>query len=227
MGIGNQGEEEIVALAAPPVFYDGPSTLFRRTSDLPEAHPVDNVQVAVASPISNRRFFPPAILVVLVSFIAIAVGLSVGLTVSRSSQSQQTTSLQLIHVTDALLLDFRSRLPRVFLEAIDTQGSPQSRAYKWVEGHLPLMVRDEDDAVLRLAQRFALVSFFYSTNGDSDWVNTTGWLNYSVPECAWFGCECDGDFQSITQVDLTLNGLRGRFSSPALELVLLGADFGN
>ena len=44
-------------------------------------------------------------------------------------------------------------------------------------------------------QRYALATFFYSTNG-SGWDNSDGWLVESN-ECAWSGIKCDGDNRVI------------------------------
>jgi hypothetical protein len=66
--------------------------------------------------------------------------------------------------------------------ALEDFNSPQSQAWRWLEGHPNLAVMDE----YQRRQLFALVTIYYSFHGDS-WplVNRTHWLDYSIPECQW------------------------------------------
>lgn len=78
-------------------------------------------------------------------------------------------------------------LPDYTLASIreDPQRSPQARAYRWFLEEL-----EADDAMLklpvgRLQQRYALATWYFSTNGDQ-WYQNDGWLNHSLHECLWF-----------------------------------------
>ncbi|CAB9514402.1 Leucine Rich Repeat [Seminavis robusta] len=60
-------------------------------------------------------------------------------------------------------------------------SSPQARAYQWV-------IEDpafDTHELWRLHQRFALATFFYSTNG-REWQNNANWLDYNTDECRWW-----------------------------------------
>ncbi|CAB9528102.1 Leucine Rich Repeat [Seminavis robusta] len=74
-------------------------------------------------------------------------------------------------------------LPPYTLSALSDPESPQSKAYAWVQND-PLLLNYTNE---RLLQRFALVTFFYSTNGEM-WEDKTGWLSYlpEEDECTWF-----------------------------------------
>jgi hypothetical protein len=68
-------------------------------------------------------------------------------------------------------------------EINDDQGAPQSRAYFWLLNH---PYRDMLSEEWRLHQLFALVTFYYSFNGN-DWPDgdKEGWLDYEQAECSW------------------------------------------
>jgi hypothetical protein len=179
-------------------------------------------------------------LAVLLLVSAIAVGLSVGLT--RPSPlppptTNSTTTTPFV-VSDALLQTFRGSIPGAFLEAIQNASSPQGRAYEWLRKHPAIDAANDEHAVRRLTHRFALASFYYSTGGgdeDTDvavggdapgpaaagWSNNSGWLEYDVSECDWFGCACSTTDGPIMFLHLTGNNLAGTLSSPAFELVLV------
>jgi Leucine-rich repeat (LRR) protein len=68
--------------------------------------------------------------------------------------------------------------------AMLTAGTPQSQAFSSVQAEdLGL-----DDA--RLAQRYALRTFYYSTNG-ATWTNNTGWEE-TTDECLWYSSSPSG-----------------------------------
>ena len=77
----------------------------------------------------------------------------------------------------------------------------------------------------RLIQRYALVTFYYATNGE-DWKSSFLWLT-SADECIWFTSSksntiCDKDGR-IVELDLRENNLLG--SLPA-EISLLSDTLG-
>ena len=72
---------------------------------------------------------------------------------------------------------------------LNDESTPQGKAYVWMlEG---------DEAEIdpcnypTVEQRFALATFFYSTDGSS-WENSDGWLTGSN-ECSWAGISCNGN----------------------------------
>jgi hypothetical protein len=175
------------------------------------ALPVEITPVTRASPVTNRRRRHPIVLVSGAFLVVIAVGLAVCLTVGRPSTSTVDTTKPSIAVSAGLLAEFRSKLPIVFLEAIDSSATPPSRAYAWLQSQNRVPASDEVEAVQRLVQRFELVSFYHATNGDKDWINKDGWLNHSSSECEWFGCQCGfgSAVHSVVTLNLTQNGLTG------------------
>jgi hypothetical protein len=186
---------------------------------------------AVADPVRWNR---PRNLWILAAALVVAVALSVGLSTGLARGSSPVAPAdqeQSYAVSGDALSSFRAGLPPEFLEAMASPGTPQGRAYGWLSAHPPLPARNESHLRLRLTQRFALASFFFAHGGGGDseaagtWFETDGWLNYSRSECKWYGCSCedeDGNIAPYIQsIDLRINGLTGRFSSPALELGLL------
>ncbi|CAB9505249.1 LRR receptor-like serine threonine-protein kinase [Seminavis robusta] len=69
-------------------------------------------------------------------------------------------------------------LPAYTLPKIELDYAPQARAFKWVAED-PNFASYSDK---RLQQRFALATFYYSTNGES-W--GPDWLNITQHECQW------------------------------------------
>ena len=86
----------------------------------------------------------------------------------------------------------------------DRSGSatPEERALAWLiqKDPLPLSPENESDRK-RLVQRYALLTFWYSLNGDA-WVNNDGWLE-EEDECTWYGIECTTD-SLVTTVGITV-----------------------
>jgi hypothetical protein len=72
---------------------------------------------------------------------------------------------------------------------LEDPSTPQGLAYRWL--------LDTDEAQIdpctyaTVQQRYALATFYYSTNGD-DWTNDAGWLT-GANECMWFGVTCTGN----------------------------------
>jgi len=87
--------------------------------------------------------------------------------------------------------------------AINNEGSPQRRAYEWLE-------KDPFSETLssrRKIQRFLMVTFYFSTNGD-DWFNSDGWLD-ATDECTWFmsSSPCEGTTWKV--IDMQMNRIGG------------------
>jgi Leucine-rich repeat (LRR) protein len=115
--------------------------------------------------------------------------------------------------TSVLSVAFRQTLPNFTQKELLIDSTPQSRAFEWVTGD------DWYRNLSRRTQRFALATLFYATAGETKWRNTQGWLNSSLHECHWFGCNCTGN-GTMRALDLSLNKLRGLVPK---EICLLSA----
>lgn len=94
--------------------------------------------------------------------------------------------------------------------------SPQYLAFQWLSGNANL----ESYTVKKQIQRFALATFYFSTNGDK-WKQNDSWLT-EEDECSWyssntFRSQCNGEGQ-YRNLELTFNGLSGTIPP---ELALL------
>ena len=75
-------------------------------------------------------------------------------------------------------------LPEYTLSAIHSwSDSAQARAHRWLSKDPNLWNYTNSD---QLRQRFALATFYYSTNGGTAWADNTNWLSYDHHECSWF-----------------------------------------
>lgn len=87
------------------------------------------------------------------------------------------------------------------------ESSPQVRALQWLSSDDSLASFSTE----RKKQRFALATFFYSTDGEN-WTNNDQWLS-STDECLWFtsgraGLQCNTD-GLFTNLEINFNGLNG------------------
>jgi hypothetical protein len=114
------------------------------------------------------------------------------------SPSEQPTSAP----SKAVTRPFRGNLPNFTLDALRNDSSPQARAFEWVT------IDDRSHAMSRMTQRFALATLFYATTNRLKWKNKVGWLNSSMHECDWYGCNCKGN-GTIGTLDLSWNKLKG------------------
>lgn len=72
-------------------------------------------------------------------------------------------------------------------EELSNPATPQGLAFVWITVDDPLF--PNVCAYPTILQRYALATFYYSTNGQ-EWIANTGWLGDTV-ECEWFGVICD------------------------------------
>jgi hypothetical protein len=91
--------------------------------------------------------------------------------------------------------------------SIEVSGSPQNSAFVWLLGSDTLPSFSDE----RLVQRYALATFFYSTDGPN-WSEATDWLS-DGDECLWFSTGsgnsmCDQD-DVVATLELGFNGLMG------------------
>lgn len=106
--------------------------------------------------------------------------------------------------------DIRCGMGNYTLSALQRATSPQFKAYQWVSSQDQMAVRAEH-RMERMLTRFALATLYYSTQGDQYWTNQTGWMQPSLPECLWFGCNCTttGNTTVLQYLTLQINGLNG------------------
>lgn len=107
-------------------------------------------------------------------------------------------------------------------EDLANEESAQSLSFQW-------LLQSETSGMprWRILQRFAMVSFYYSTGGPS-WLRQDGWLS-NEPECEWFlrsSQPCRGG--KLVHLSLVLNGLGGTLPQEiglvtSLERIILGA----
>jgi Leucine-rich repeat (LRR) protein len=125
--------------------------------------------------------------------------------------------------TPVVLLAFRNSLPRFTIVELSDPSSPQSRALEWIA------IEDrERSSSRRMTQRFALATLYFSTTGQEKWESRQGWLNATINECDWVGCDCT-DNETIRGLNLVGNHLVGAFPKEVsllqdLETLLLSGN---
>jgi Leucine rich repeat len=101
-----------------------------------------------------------------------------------------------------------------------TERSYPARALDWVANQDPLVICPTPSNTDRLVQRFLLGLLYLQLSGPS-WNDQSGWMT-GMPECDWYGIECDAALQVI-RVSLKRNGLRGRLPPPIMAIPQLQA----
>ena len=99
--------------------------------------------------------------------------------------------------------------------ALNTPGSPQNSAYQELLRD-PLL---SDYADVDIIQRYALIVFYYSTNGN-EWVSSFGWLD-SGEVCDWEFIECNTE-SAVTSIVARSNNLSGQLPPELYLLESLG-----
>ena len=98
-------------------------------------------------------------------------------------------------LSPTLILSSRSDVMKKNLEEVTESSiledptTPQGMAYKWIVETDPAQI--DPCSYATVEQRYALATFYYSTNGD-DWTNSNAWLS-GTNECSWVGIKCDAD----------------------------------
>jgi Leucine rich repeat len=196
---------------------------------LVEAHPVEK---DVESPIVYAESSPLPIQILCskgpvrrtvsfaVLFISAVVGIMCYLLLRKESSTSILTesaapSLAPTYIADAIYDLALEVSGKVALENVD---SPQLRAVGWLSSRDSMSYQRYDKFIM---QRYALVTFFFATNGN-DWIDPENWLDPQSHECEWsrgIHCSLDESNQSIVdELDLSQNGLTGFLP---LELGLL------
>jgi hypothetical protein len=107
---------------------------------------------------------------------------------------------------------------------LEDPTTPQGMAFEWIVKTDPAQIDppsssdNNDNDVAAVKQRYAVASFYYSTNGN-DWTNSNGWLS-SIDECTWVGLNCNGD-GSI--VEIGAGGELGKFYSIYLFSIIVSS----
>jgi hypothetical protein len=111
---------------------------------------------------------------------------------------------------------FKSGLPPYSLEIAENDpSSPQAKALAWLQDD-PLF---DEYELYRLNQRYALAVLYYSTEGESSWTNSSGWLS-NLNECDWYtASSSDICAEGSRLVALELEGLAGSVPTE-LELIV-------
>ena len=120
-----------------------------------------------------------------------------------------TSSPSLAPTAGCEVQDREAALTSTLANYVDTSllsdpTTPQGAAFAWL-----LSTDTETDPcdALAVSQRYALATFFYSTNGAS-WVVNDGWLS-SSSVCDWFEVDCLPDNATVSQIDMFDNNLSG------------------
>jgi hypothetical protein len=130
--------------------------------------------------------------------------------------------------TSSSLVIFKEQLPLYSQEALLDADSPQAEAFAWLGGDPFVSTYSE----FKKLQRYALATLYYAAGGEM-WINSAGWLDYSVDECGWFTSypnDCIlGRFKN--EITLVTNGLVGTLPKELalltdLETVVLQSSLG-
>jgi len=146
---------------------------------------------------------------------------------SNATDSDQTynyssvSSISYVVATNGTNLTFS--IKNYNISTLDDSSSPQYRALTWLNMSLMALFSLDQDTLpdsRMIEQKYALATFFYSTNG-TNWVNhragTSRWLSL-IPEenkddvCTWDGVQCGTDDENLSYVkaiSLPSNNLQG------------------
>ncbi|CAB9501784.1 Leucine Rich Repeat [Seminavis robusta] len=171
------------------------------------AHPIDDDQqidlLPNAEPLPtdqrSRQYWRQKLLCSLSAEIIVAllvvsiIVLIFVLTSTQGNRNQLQNQNESIHIpanpvevaTEQTFLESLN-LPHYTQEALANSRSPQSKAYQWLVNNInnQTFFTQPDLPKWRLAQRFALATFYCSTRGDY-WVKHRGWLDWETNECSW------------------------------------------
>mmetsp|Transcript_6735 Transcript_6735/g.15325 ORF Transcript_6735/g.15325 Transcript_6735/m.15325 type:complete len:868 (-) Transcript_6735:193-2796(-) len=89
---------------------------------------------------------------------------------------------------------------------LNNPHTPQSKALEWSKNDMKIY---NVEVASRVAQRYALATLYYSTNG-TGWQTNTNWGNGH--ECEWYGVGCEvgeNNAVSVTYIDINSNHLDG------------------
>jgi hypothetical protein len=165
-----------------------------------------------ATPIRRRRQIVAVAIAVLL-LVAIIVGVVTGLLLNP--RTPPPTPPPTIPPTSEPGGLFLQSLPPYTRASLLNETSPQSRAFNWVTTNDTIPWRDEPNAttrrLLRMLQRFVLATLYFSTGGETLWLERDNWLNRTSSECEWRGCCCGTGCKQF-QFDMSLDDFFGNES---------------
>jgi hypothetical protein len=208
------GDEEVTIETSPPTLT---AQLVNREEEERRAKQevirnsiVADVIPNVAPDNSSRRWkFAGAFLVLIV----VAIVLAVTLRPEKSSPVPSRSPGDLRKLLSSVSSDEG--------EALSTNSTPQSKAFKWIVTNNTNLGNFSEEIII---QRYALATLFYSTNGDS-WSSSNLWLD-NGEECErWqssVGQLVCTDTGAAYQLDLSSNNLSGKLPPEIGLLTSLG-----
>jgi hypothetical protein len=161
--------------------------------DITQAQEVDNSEIEARASM-RRRNTTVRVSLMLVTGIFLLLGPTISLVLLLSGDDSNDSGSSVISnislsSTEAPTMSLREVLSGILPNyTIDSMADPESSQYKafeWLVNN-PFIGNYSD---WRILQRFALVTFYFSTGGASSWYNNTRWLNYSYHECLWYSRE--------------------------------------
>jgi hypothetical protein len=181
--------------------------------------PVESELFPVAVPFTEEDPKPircgwikkPWIWIVLVTTVCITVVATVVGVCANGACTQGTTSFPPLAVNyrDLALYDYINHISFAMTKPIAyvNQSHPEEKALHWIVTEDPLRLSAPQD-LLRIRQRYALLTLWYYNMPSNPWVNMTGWLD-SEDECTWAGILCDNETNVVTGLELTGTGIDG------------------
>jgi hypothetical protein len=163
--------------------------------------------------------------------LAITIVLSMVLTLtsgeSPKAPTMAPTTLQ-EGFEDQLIKLVTSEFPASTAAISSKDVSPQSRALEWMADQ---SLRDDESSIMfdslsteSTLQLFSLATLYFSTGGESSWLNTKGWMisNTTSSKCEWFGVECNAD-GAVQNLSLSGNMLNGTLP-PEMSILSSGLE---
>eukprot|EP00980_Cylindrotheca_fusiformis_P024355 scaffold11783_cov120-Cylindrotheca_fusiformis.AAC.15 len=100
------------------------------------------------------------------------------------------------------------------VDLLENRLTPQGKAFEYMSKFDPYLA---DPCDKNIAQRYGLITMFYSTKGES-WTSSDGWLS-DQNECSWEGVDCSNGV--VTELDLEINNLDGSIPNELRTLTRL------
>lgn len=104
--------------------------------------------------------------------------------------------------------------------ALQEPSTPQNNALLWLSNNINLDTYSDEKRI----QRYALATFFYSTNGDN-WKRNTGWITDGTIELtihfAWMVSWCNLNFMIVALKVATMLLVQSQMSSHCYQILLV------
>jgi hypothetical protein len=141
-----------------------------------------------------KRWMPVTI-VVLILIVLGAVGATLGVVIPRRNKGFETpvptdlpseapSAAPSQAPTTASFAIIAQAVEAAFGTTLKDTSSPQYRAAEWMAEEDQLITSPMDN-LTRFAQRYAMVTFYYSTGGDVSWKRQANFLSPDVDICQW------------------------------------------